>query len=263
MAGNACRRAKGTCGRQSNPPHESAGTGDVGTGPVESILRQSAAGIYFWTDTFFMIQDERVLVLAPHTDDGEFGCGGAISKLIESGNEVFCTAFSACRQSVLPGLPPDILITEVKAASAVLGIVPDHLFLYDYEVRTFNYRRQEILEDLIKLRKDVQPSVVLMPSVNDIHQDHHTIAEEGLRAFKQCSILCYEMPWNNLTFNSSSFCTLDERHVERKVAALKEYRSQAHRPYANEEFIRSLAITRGVQIGTRYAECFDVMRWLI
>ena len=33
--------------------------------------------------------------------------------------------------------------------------------------------------------------------------------------------------------------------------------------YANEEFIRSLARTRGVQINTHYAEAFQVIRWLI
>ena len=102
-----------------------------------------------------------------------------------------------------------------------------------------------------------------MPSVNDIHQDHHTVAQEGIRAFKFSSILAYEVPWNNLTFHTSSFCILEERHINKKVEALNEYKSQAHRPYANEEFIRSLARTRGVQINAKYAECFDVVRWIL
>jgi LmbE family N-acetylglucosaminyl deacetylase len=56
---------------------------------------------------------------------------------------------------------------------------------------------------------------------------------------------------------------LDEKNVQSKVDALNEYKSQAHRTYANEEFIRSLARTRGVQIGSRYAETFDLVRWII
>jgi LmbE family N-acetylglucosaminyl deacetylase len=44
---------------------------------------------------------KRVLILAPHTDDGEFGCGGTINKLIEEGSEIYYAAFSACEQSVL------------------------------------------------------------------------------------------------------------------------------------------------------------------
>lgn len=204
-----------------------------------------------------------VLILAPHTDDGEFGCGGTIYKLLKNNNEVYYCAFSACQQSVLKQFPSDILITEVKAATKVLGIKPENLILFDYEVRTFNFRRQEILEDMIKLRGKINPDIIIMPSLNDIHQDHFTIAQEGLRAFKFCSILCYEVPWNNLTFNTTSFVIMDEECIAAKVKALSEYKSQAHRTYANEEFIRALACTRGVQIGARYAETFDVIRWII
>lgn len=43
-----------------------------------------------------------ILVLAPHTDDGELGLGGTISKLIELGKKVTYVAFSTAQQSV-PG----------------------------------------------------------------------------------------------------------------------------------------------------------------
>jgi LmbE family N-acetylglucosaminyl deacetylase len=206
---------------------------------------------------------KRVLVLAPHTDDGEFGCGGTIAKFIEEGHEVTYAAFSACQQSVLPQFPSDILITEVKAATKVLGIKSENLLLFDYDVRTFGYRRQDILDDLIQIRKDLNPELIFMPDLQDVHQDHATVATEGLRAFKFSSILSYELPWNNLSFTTSSFVHLDEKHVQTKVNALKEYQSQAHRPYSDEDFLRSVARTRGVQIGTKYAEAFNIVRWII
>lgn len=205
---------------------------------------------------------KRVLVLAPHTDDGEFGCGGTIAKLSEYGAEVFYAAFSACEQSVLPEFPRDILVTEVKAATQKLDIKPSNLILFDYEVRTFGYRRQEILENLVRLRVDLKPQLILMPSLNDIHQDHFTIAQEGLRAFKFNNILCYEVPWNNLNFNTICFSVLDDKHVDKKAQALAEYKSQAHRAYANEEFVRALARMRGVQINEKYCEAFDVLRFI-
>ena len=205
----------------------------------------------------------KVLILAPHTDDGEFGCGGTIAKLSETGNELYYAAFSACQQSVLKEFPADILTTEVKAATKILGIKPENLILFDFKVRTFNYHRQEILDELVKLKAKINPDLVFLPSMNDIHQDHHTIAVEGMRAFKNTSLLAYEVPWNNFSFNTTSFSYLSEEHVVTKVKALQEYKSQMHRVYANEEFIRSLAYTRGVQIGTKYAEVFDVVRWII
>ena len=206
---------------------------------------------------------KRILVLAPHTDDGEFGCGGTISKFINEDHDVYYAAFSACQQSVLPQFPSDILITEVKEATSILGIKPSNLILFDYDVRTFGYHRQDILDDLIKLRADIQPELIFMPTITDVHQDHHTIAEEGMRAFKFNSILSYELPWNNFSFSTSSFVHLSENDIQTKVNALQAYQSQAHRPYSDEDFIRSLARTRGVQIGTKYAEAFELVRWII
>ena len=102
-----------------------------------------------------------------------------------------------------------------------------------------------------------------MPSINDIHQDHYTVAQEGLRAFKDRTILGYELIWNNISFNTTSFITLGKKHIQAKVDALKEYKSQSDRAYMSREFIFSLAKSRGVQIGKEYAECFEVIRWVM
>ena len=107
------------------------------------------------------------------------------------------------------------------------------------------------------------PDLVLIPSLNDIHQDHATIASEGLRAFKNSTILGYELIWNNLHFNTAAFVKLNRRDVQRKADALKAYESQKSRDYMQEEFIFSLAKTRGVQIGEEFAESFEVVRWMI
>lgn len=203
---------------------------------------------------------KRIVIFAPHTDDGEFGCGGTISKLIENRSEVFYVAFSACKQSVLKEFPEDILITEVKNATSKLGIKKENLILFDYEVRTFNFRRQEILEDIIKLKKELLPDLILIPSLNDIHQDHFTISNECIRAFKFSSILCYELPWNNFIFKTTCFIKLERKHLNLKIEALKEYQSQKFRPYSNPEFIESLAKVRGIQSNFEYAESFETIR---
>ena len=204
-----------------------------------------------------------VLILAPHTDDGELGAGGTISKLVESGAKVYYAAFSTAEQSVPDGFPKDILKTEVRNATLKLGIPSENLLIYNYEVRKLNYVRQEILEELIRLRKQINPDLILTPSLNDIHQDHSTVAQEGLRAFKQKTILGYELIWNNLTFSTTCFVKLERHHVQKKCDALRAYVSQQHRDYTSEEFIIALAKTRGVQIGSEFAEAFEVIRLII
>lgn len=205
----------------------------------------------------------RILILAPHTDDGEFGCGGTIARYLMESADVFYVAFSSAEKSVPKGMPIDILKHEVREATNVLGIPPSNLILFSYPVRDFPQHRQEILEDMVRLNSEIQPDLVFLPSPNDTHQDHMTIAHEGFRAFKHVTMLGYEIPWNNLTFHTNAFVFLEDVHVQKKVDALKCYKSQIGRHYATEEFIRSLARTRGVQIGQQYAEVFDVVRWII
>lgn len=201
-----------------------------------------------------------VLVLAPHTDDGEFGCGGSIVKLIARGYRVVYVAFSAAEQSVLPQFPRDILRHEVVEATRTLGIKESDCLVLDFAVRKFPELRQEILEKMVLLNKEYQPDIVFLPSMQDTHQDHLVIAQEGFRAFKKTTMFGYEVPWNNLDFRTTCFYVLDETQLQTKIKALQCYRSQQHRSYVTEEFIRSLAITRGTQISQRYAEVFEVVR---
>jgi LmbE family N-acetylglucosaminyl deacetylase len=208
-------------------------------------------------------ESSRILVLSPHTDDGEFGCGATIVKLLKQGDKVYYAAFSLAEESVPPPFPRDILEKEVKEATRQLGILQENLILFRYRVRHLAYHRQEILENLVKLNKEINPGLVFMPSLNDLHQDHSTLSIEGLRAFKKTSVLCYELPWNNLNFSTNCFVSIDEDELNLKVKALDCYNSQKGRNYASEEFVRSLAITRGTQIGTKYAEVFEVIRWII
>lgn len=205
----------------------------------------------------------RILVLAPHTDDGEFGCGTSVARFIDEGKDIYYVAFSTAEESVPDPWPKDILKAEVKEATNRLGILPDNLIIFRYKVRELSYHRQEILEELVRIKKDIRPDLVFLPSSNDLHQDHSTVSVEGIRAFKDTAILGYEIPWNNIEFHTEAFISLSEENINRKVFALDAYNSQKGRSYANEEFVRSLARMRGVQIGIRYAEAFEVIRWVI
>ena len=207
-----------------------------------------------------MFNPQKILVLSPHTDDGELGCGGSIAKFIAEGKEVEYAAFSLCSKSLPAGLPADTLAHECKKATSVLGIAAGHVTLFDFEVRVFPKHRQEILEEMVTLNKKIKPDLVFIPSVADIHQDHGVIHTEALRAFKNCSLLGYELPWNHPSFKSPFFINLSAADIAKKAEALKEYKSQTHRNYMQEDFTRSLAKVRGVQANAEYAEAFEVYK---
>jgi len=195
---------------------------------------------------------KKVLVLAPHTDDGELGCGGTISRFSMNDHEVMYVAFSA---------PLKALKKELTKAMRILGV--KRTSILDFKVRKFQEHRQDILDIMIGLRDDYDPQIVFIPSVNDMHQDHAVIAQEGIRAFRQTTILAYELPWNTLKFNHQSFIKLEPLHISKKIRALECYKTQKHKLYMNPKVVRGLASARGMQIGVKYAECFEVVRWII
>jgi len=205
----------------------------------------------------------KILVLSPHTDDGELGAGGTIAKFLQEGKDVYYIAFSGCETSVPQGLPTDTLRKECQRSTKTMGLPPERVLILNYQVRTFPEHRQEILDDLIRFRPRYHPDLVLVPSSHDIHQDHGVIYWEALRTFKkESSIWGYEHPWNNLTFTTDIFVRLDEEHVEKKLKILKEYQSQSDRGYMKEDRIRALLCTRGAQLDVPYAEAFELVRQL-
>lgn len=206
---------------------------------------------------------DTVLVLAPHTDDGELGCGGTIARFIEEGKEVYYVAFSICKTSLPDGFPPNQLEMELKKAMNTYGIDENKLYIFDYPVREFWSFRQNILDSMIEIGRKICPNIVLAPSKHDIHQDHIVIAEEAYRAFKKTTLLSYEIPWNNLSFNNQAFVKLEKRHIENKIKAISCYETQKNRPYTKPDFTFSQAKMHGVQVGCEYAEVFELVRWVI
>jgi len=201
-------------------------------------------------------------VLAPHTDDAELGCGGTIARFLEEGAEVCIVAFSTAEDSLPPSMPRTQLRDEFVEAMKLLGVPPAQVATHSYPVRKLSYHRQEVLEDLIRLRNAFSPEMVFGPASTDLHQDHQVLHNECMRAFKELTIFGYELPWNQVTFSANAFIALQARHIEAKWNALQAYKSQIelHRPYFTLEFVQSLALVRGVQVKTAYAEAFELHR---
>lgn len=201
------------------------------------------------------------LVLAPHTDDLEFGCGGTVSKLVEHGNRVSVIVFSTCEQS----LPPPYTVANIKAEQLascdLLGIDRKDVHFENFPVRHFDSYRQQILEALIKFKLANEITQVFTPSSTDVHQDHSVINRESIRAFRESCILGYELPWNDLSSNNRFFHILSKENVIKKQNAINCFESQKQRFY-DSSALTALARVRGLQVKSEYAECFEVIRWL-
>ncbi|HDY87259.1 MAG TPA: PIG-L family deacetylase [bacterium] len=198
-----------------------------------------------------MINAKTVFVLAPHADDAEFGCGGTIARLVENGADVYSVVFAKA----------DGRKDEMLTAGTLLGI--KKCFLLELPIRNLGEHRQKILDRLISLKEKLSPDLVIQPALGDIHQDHQVVAQEGLRAFKDTNLWGYEEPWNNLNLSAQLFISLADDHIEKKIKAIQCYKSQSHKPYADEDYIRSLLKIQGVRVGVKGAEVFNIIRQVI
>lgn len=207
-----------------------------------------------------MLNIKKVLILSPHTDDAELGCGGFISKLKFKGCELFYVAFSNCDESLPYGFPSKTLLKECFKSTNQIGIKKKNVRILDYPVRKFDKHRQEILEILIKLKNKISPDLILTPCSSDIHQDHLVIHNETIRAFKRNTILGYELPWNCLKSNSTFHVSLSNKNVIQKIESLKCYISQKKKIYFDEKVIKSQLRLNGSFVNQDYAEKFEPIK---
>ncbi|MBU1249446.1 MAG: PIG-L family deacetylase [Proteobacteria bacterium] len=203
---------------------------------------------------------KRILVLSPHPEDGELGCGASVVRFLEEGRDVFWVTFTIAEQSTHPPFDPDAQKFEMQRSTGILGVKPENIEVHNWAVRTFKEHRQEILDEMIRIRKDVRPDLVFFHSRDDVHQDHQAICEEAQRAFKQSTMLGYELPWNLFQFKADHFIEVTEAQARKKAEALACYQSRSYRPYLSESKVLAQMTLRGLQIETDYAECFEIIR---
>jgi LmbE family N-acetylglucosaminyl deacetylase len=213
-----------------------------------------------------VFENKKVLILSPHTDDAELGCGGLISRLTHEASEILWVVFSTARESVPEGMSENILRDEFLSVVNLLEFKSHQYKIFDFRVRRLMDYRQDVLDILVQIKKEFNPDIVIGPSLNDYHQDHIVVSNEMIRAFKtSASILCYELPWNHLKFENQFFVKINPDELLKKKQMLKLYKSQISikRKYFSDEFIEGLARTRGAQAGVEFAEAFEVIKLII
>lgn len=173
---------------------------------------------------------------------------------------VYYISFSGFEDEHDAGMSNDILQHECRMSARILGIRPENSIINSFPIQKFSQFRQDILEIMIKLRNQLMPSLVFLPSSLSIHQDHKAIFNEGLRAFKHTTCYGYDLPWDTANFKTTSFYSLNANHIKLKIEALKMYQSLNDKIYMQEDFIRGLARVRGTQINVKFAEAFEAIR---
>ncbi len=202
-----------------------------------------------------LLYGKKVCCIGAHPDDIELGCGALIANIAQRA-EVLCVTLSDNQKN--PALHN--LVKEHRASMNVLGIPEDHDLLMDFETRRFPQLRQEILETLINIKRTYQPEIVFVHTRNDIHQDHVAVMDEAIRAFRGTTVLGFDVLRSSYGFFPHFLFEVSEQDVEKKLAALAEYKTYADRYYFGSEITRATMIRHGALAERPFAEGFDIHR---
>lgn len=202
--------------------------------------------------TFF---GRRILFLGAHPDDIELGCGALIHQ-IAAQTEILSVTLSDNKKN------PELhsVAEEHLRSMQILGVLADHVQFGPFETRRFPHNRQEILEFMIQLNKNFRPEIVFVHTKNDIHQDHSTVTDEALRAFRGVTVLGFDVIRSSYGFFPNFLVEVTEADVEAKIKALAEYTTYQNRYYFDAQLTRATLIRHGALAERPFAEGFDILR---
>jgi LmbE family N-acetylglucosaminyl deacetylase len=196
-----------------------------------------------------------ICCIGAHPDDIELGCGALIADIVDL-TEVICVTMSDNQKNPLLAN----LVEEYHHSMDILGVKSENVFLHDFVTRRFQASRQEILEVLINLKKEYQPEVVFVHTSKDIHQDHQTVTEEALRAFRGTTLLGFDVLRSSYGFFPHFLVEVSEKAVDKKIQALNAYKTYADKYYFDANITHATAIRHGALAERPYAEGFDILR---
>ena len=198
---------------------------------------------------------KKVLFLGAHPDDIEIGCGALIHHIVQQ-TEILCVTLSDNQKN------PDLknIKKEHLRSMKILGVPEEKILFGPFTTRVFPDARQDILEYFLSLRKDFQPDLIFVHSKQDVHQDHLTMTEEALRAFRGITVLGFDVVRSSYGFFPHFLVEVTEEDVEKKIKALSEYETYHDRYYFNSELTRSIMVRHGALAEIPFAEGFDILR---
>ncbi|HEY9152973.1 MAG TPA: PIG-L family deacetylase [Anaerolineales bacterium] len=198
---------------------------------------------------------QRVLFLGAHPDDIELGCGALIHHIVQQ-TEVLCVTLSDNQKN------PDLknVKDEHYRSMAVLGVPKEKVKFGPFTTRIFHDSRQDILEYFLKLRNDFKPNIIFVHSKQDVHQDHNTMTDESLRAFRGITLLGFDVVRSSYGFFPHFLVEVSEEDVSAKIEALSQYETYRDKYYFNSELTRSIMVRHGALAEVPFAEGFDILR---
>ncbi len=207
-----------------------------------------------------------ILAVGAHADDVEIGCGGTVAMHVKKGDDVTVIVMAESSYTCYDGTvlrTVDESETEEKNAAKVLGV---RLINLGFENKNVPYSAKSV-ETINKVIDEYSIDMIYTHWYHDTHQDHRRTTQSVLSAGRYVhNILMYEPEYpagrSYLGFRNQYYVDITST-FDIKTDALKCHESQVNK-YGNDflEAVEARARHRGYEVGSRYAECFEIVRLL-
>ena len=204
------------------------------------------------------MKNDRILVLSPHPDDMEFGCGGSVYKFSKKGYKIYLyiATFGEYGGSKNVRRKEQIRSANILGAKVIWGSFKD----------TEVFFRRELIVEVEDVIRDVDPFLIFVNFYKDSHQDHVALSKASVTAARYINnLLFYETPTSIDFLPTIFFDIADVIHIKEEL--LKAHASQINKTRVKNlsiiESAISTAIFRGYQARVKYAEAFLPHRLLL
>jgi LmbE family N-acetylglucosaminyl deacetylase len=201
-----------------------------------------------------------VLCLGAHSDDIEFGAGGAVLGWIASGVKLhahWCGRSASGPRADEASASAEAFLEGAAGRTIELQSFRDGYFPHQPDIKDW-------FEDVTRR---VRPDVILTHRRDDAHQDHRHVCSLTWNSFRDHLILEYEIPkWDGDTAQPNVYVPLTAAIMERKAALLDaHFGTQRSKDWFDGETFRGLARLRGMECRApeRYAEGFVLRKGLL
>ena len=207
----------------------------------------------------------KILAIGAHFDDVELGCGGALAAHAASGDEVYvfvATVSGFSNQYDQSVRSSEVAKAEAEDAMRMLGV--KRMFCGDFKTLEVEFV-DDLNIQILRLVEQLGIQQVYTHWVGDIHHDHQAVARASLHSCRHVPrLLMYRSNWYHSTLDFRGNFYVDiTHHWDAKEQAIRAHKSEMDRTGAKWiSFFCNEAENAGQRIGVRYAEVYEVVKWL-
>jgi len=208
-----------------------------------------------------------VLAVGAHADDIEIGCGGVVAKHAKKGDNIYMLVMTTPEYTSYDGTVLRRREDGEKETINGAKVLGAKLVQLDFETKKLPYSG-ETVEAINEIIDRYSIDTIYTQWFHDTHQDHSRTTQAVMSAGRYVpTIVMYEPEYpagrSYLGFRNQYYVDITET-FEDKMESIKQHESQVQKyePNGFLEAIEARCRHRGYEIGKRYAECFEVVRFL-